>query len=199
MLISFFFSLVVVFMVYAIFAFRKRNWDDAEGEHFHGNAILEIVWTVVPLIVVIVFAFIGVSSLANVTRAEENELVVKVQGFQWAWSFEYPQGFASAELVLPVNQPARMEMTATDVLHSFWVPEFRLKQDLVPGQTTELRFTPIQVGEYKVRCAELCGLTHWNMETPVRVLTQEEYDRWLQEKTAGITPALAEAANQKGE
>ena len=84
-----------------------------------------------------------------------------------------------------------MEMTATDVLHSFWVPEFRVKQDLVPGQTTHVRFTPVEVGEYKLRCAELCGLTHWNMLATVRVVPQDEYDAWMTEQAAKADTAVA--------
>ena len=99
----------------------------------------------------------------------------------------------SAEMVLPVNRPARMEMTSKDVIHSFWVPEFRVKQDLVPGQVTVVRFTPSEVGDYALRCAEICGLSHWSMIANVRVVEQEEYDAWISEQTAGSSPALANA------
>ena len=183
-LISFFFSLITVFMLYAFVVFRKREGDTSEGEHFEGNTALEIVWTVVPLIIVLFLGVMGLRTLTSVTAAQDNEVVVDIKGFQWAWTFEYPEGFISTEMVLPVNQPARMDMTSTDVLHSFWVPEFRVKQDLVPGQTTTVRFTPIEVGEYKLRCAELCGLTHWNMLATVRVVEQDEYDRWVSEQAA---------------
>ncbi|NJN83588.1 MAG: hypothetical protein HC802_15765 [Caldilineaceae bacterium] len=88
-----------------------------------------------------------------------------------------------------------MEMISKDVVHSFWVPEFRVKQDLLPGQVTELRFNPTEVGEYKLRCAELCGLTHWNMLAVVRVVEQAEYDSWLSEKSAGLAPQSLEIAS----
>ncbi|NJN83589.1 MAG: hypothetical protein HC802_15770 [Caldilineaceae bacterium] len=93
-LIAFLFSLVVVFMLYAIVVFRKRGDDESEGEHFHGNVALEIVWTILPLVLVVVFAFIGVTTLAEITRADENEVVVNVTGIQWAWTFEYPGGLS---------------------------------------------------------------------------------------------------------
>jgi cytochrome c oxidase subunit II len=181
-IIAFLFSVIVVIMLYAVVVFRRRAGDDGDGAHFEGNTALEIVWTVVPLIVVVIFSFIGVSTLNTVTRAEANESVVQVRGFQWSWTFEYPEGFISQELVLPVDQRVRMEMTATDVIHSFWIPEMRVKKDLVPGQTTILRLTPILTGEYKLRCAELCGLSHWSMLADVRVLEQAEYDAWLAEQ-----------------
>lgn len=191
MLLSFLFSLVVVFMLYAIVVFRRKEGDDGEGEHFHGNLKLEIGWTLSPMIFVILFGYLGVTTLTQVTAEGENEVVVTANGFQWGWSFEYEEGFPDAQLVLPVDQRAQIQLTSQDVLHAFWVPEFRVKQDLVPGQTTTIRFTPTKVGDYKLRCAELCGLTHWNMLADVRVLEQADYDAWLAERVAEITPALA--------
>ncbi len=192
-LISFFFSLVMTFMLYGLFVFRRREDDDSEGAHFEGNTALEIAWTVIPLVIVMFLGYLGVTTLNAVTALQSDEVVVNVRGFQWAWTFEYPDGAVSAELVLPVNKPARMDMTADDVLHSFWVPEFRVKQDLVPGQVTTLRFTPVEVGEYKLRCAELCGLTHWNMLATVRVVPEDEYAQWLGEQIVKSRSALAEA------
>lgn len=194
-IIAFLFSLVVVFMLYCIIVFRKREGDDSDGVHFEGNTTLEIVWTVVPLIAVVVFAFYGINALATITQGGE-QLTVKATGFQWAWTFEYPEGFVSPELVLPVDQRVHMEMEARDVLHSFWIPEMRVKQDLVPGQTTNLRFTPILPGEYKVRCAELCGLSHWSMLATVRVVTQEEYDQWVNEQVAAMEKPADDALAQ---
>lgn len=195
-IIAFLFSLVVVFMLYTIVVFRKHEGDDTDGRHFEGNTALEIIWTVVPLIAVVVFAFYGLNTLAQVTRSEPDELVIKVNGFQWAWTFEYEDGSViSPELMLPVNQRVHLEMNSRDVIHSFWIPEMRVKQDLVPGQITNLRITPILEGDYKVRCAELCGLTHWNMETPVHVVSQAEYDQWIADQSAAAEPALAQADN----
>lgn len=192
-LIAFLFSLIVVFMLYSIVVFRKRHGDESEGEHFEGNTTLEIAWTVIPLIVVVIFAFYGINTLADVTRSDPNEMVVKVNGFQWGWSFEYDGDILSPEMVLPVGQRVKMEMSTRDVIHSFWVPEMRVKQDLVPGQVTELRFTPIVEGEYKLRCAELCGRSHWSMLATVRVVSADEYRQWLADQRAEQTPALVQA------
>jgi cytochrome c oxidase subunit 2 len=192
-LIAFLFSLIVVFMLYAIVVFRKREGDESDGEHFEGNTVLEIVWTVAPLIFVVVFSFYGINSLATVTRSEPNEFQVKAVGLQWSWRFEYPNGIISPELVLPVDQRAYVTLQAEDVLHSFWIPEMRVKQDLVPGQETYIRFTPIATGEYVLRCAELCGRSHYSMESPVRVLSQAEFDQWNAEQLAAQNIEVAQA------
>jgi cytochrome c oxidase subunit 2 len=185
MLIAFLFALVVVFMVYALIVFRRRKGDDGDGEHFEGNTGLEIAWTVIPLLVVFIFGYIGLVTLNEVTAEQDNELVVDVLGSQWTWTFTYPEtGVVTDELVLPVDQPAVMHMTAADVLHSFWVPEFRVKQDLVPGQMQELRFTPTLEGEYEVVCAEICGLNHYLMYKNVRVVPPGEFSAWMGEKMA---------------
>jgi cytochrome c oxidase subunit 2 len=124
-----------------------------------------------------------------------DEMVVKVIGRQWSWSFAYPEheDIVSADLVLPVNQPILLKMTSEDVLHAFWVPEFRVKQDLVPGMETTLRIEPNQTGEFKLRCAEICGLSHSDMLANVSVVTRGEFDAWVEENSdipifAELTP-----------
>lgn len=175
-LIAFLFSLVVVFMVYALFVFRRRPGDDSEGEYFHGNTTLEIAWTVLPMILVIAFGYWATVDLIALTSPKDNEIIVNAEGYQWGWNFSLPNSDQIAqELVLPVGQPIRMDMTSKDVVHSFWVPEFRVKQDLVPGRTTHLRFTPSVEGEYRLLCAELCGLNHTGMIATVRVVPLEEF------------------------
>ena len=194
-LIAFLFSLIMVFMFYAFVVFRRREGDDSDGEHFEGNATLEIAWTVIPLILVVIFGYVGVVDLNEVTKRGE-EVTVKVTGFQWDWTFEYDGGVLSQELVLPVDKRARMELVSTDVLHSFWVPEFRVKQDLVPGAPQDLYFTPTTVGEYDLVCAEMCGLSHYKMLRVVRVVEQDEFTAWLQTEQVKVngTEAVANAA-----
>jgi cytochrome c oxidase subunit 2 len=183
MLLSLLFALIVVFMVYAFVVFRRREGDDGDGEHFEGNTTLEITWTVLPLVAVVIFGYLGVQSLRYVTAEQPDEMAIRAEAFQWAWAFSYPEtGVQSAELVLPVDQAVVMQMTSRDVIHAFWVPEFRVKKDLVPGQTTELRITPIEEGEYDLVCAEICGLTHYNMIAPVRVVSQDEFALWMNEQ-----------------
>jgi cytochrome c oxidase subunit 2 len=188
-LIAFLFSLVSVFMVYSFVVFRRARRED-EGEHFEGNTTLEVLWTAIPLVLVVVFAFIGVRTLADVTAASPDGLPIKVTGQQWAWAFSYPNGTTNAELVVPVDQPIVLEMTSTDVIHSFWVPEWRMKQDLVPGMTTYVNYTPQATGEFTLACNQVCGLSHTNMYAKVRVVSPEEFTVWLDEQALaqGIAP-----------
>jgi cytochrome c oxidase subunit 2 len=183
--ISFLFSLIVVPMAYSLVVFRRRKGETGDGEHIEGNSTLEITWTVIPLFIVLAFAYMGAYSLGEIRRVDPNALVIKVKAQQWAWTFEYPEyGIISKELHLPVNKQVVLEMQSADVIHSFWVPEFRVKQDVVPGRVTEYRITPTLIGNYKVRCAELCGISHAYMEGPVIVDSQIDYTAWIKKQTA---------------
>ena len=195
---SFLFALIVVPLAYSLVVFRRRKGDTTDAEHMEGNTQLEIAWTIVPLFIVVAYAYLGAINLAATQRADPEAMVVKVTGLQWSWTFEYEpvNGLAviSDELHVPVGKQVLLRMTSNDVIHSFWVPEFRVKQDLVPGRITELRITPSLEGNYKVRCAELCGTSHYSMEKPVVVTSQEEFDAWMTDQLA-----LAEEASQTPE
>ncbi len=185
LVISFLFSLIMVFMVYSLVVFRKKDGDSSEGQFFKSNNRLEVIWTVIPLGIVIYFSYLGSVSLAETRRVDSNAMEVKVVGGQWFWRFEYPEyGITSDKLVLPVDQQVLLKMTSLDVIHSFWVPEFRVKQDLLPGENfvRELRVTPSLIGDYKVRCAEMCGTSHAYMEAPVLVVAQADFEAWVQEQ-----------------
>ncbi|MCB0118320.1 MAG: cytochrome c oxidase subunit II [Anaerolineales bacterium] len=183
--ISFLFSLIVVPLVYSLIFFRQKKGEMKDGEHVEGNTQLEIAWTIMPLIIVVIFAYFGAYTLGEERRVDPNAMVINVKAQQFTWTFEYPQyGFFSSELHLPVDQQVVLKMESADVIHSFWVPEFRLKQDVVPGRTTEYRITPDLEGSYKVRCAELCGTSHAYMENPLIVTSQADYDAWVQEQIA---------------
>ena len=195
---SFLFALIAVPLMYSLFVFRRRKGDTTDAEHMEGNTKLEITWTVIPLFIVMAFAYLGAINLAETRRVDPEAMVVEVTGLQWSWTFEYPAvnglSVVSDELHLPVGKQVLLRMTSNDVIHSFWVPEFRVKQDLVPGRITELRITPTLEGDYKVRCAELCGTAHYSMEKPVVVTSQEDFDAWMTEQLA-----LAEEASQTPE
>jgi cytochrome c oxidase subunit 2 len=198
-MIAFLFSLIMVIMIYSVFAFRKKPGDETDGVHFHGNTGLEIGWTIIPLITVIGFGVWGAIVLENVTRTEDDDgnsmidMVVNVTGRQWSWVFSYPD-YAdvgnSPDMVLPVNRTIQLQMNSTDVLHSFWVPEFRVKQDLVPGMETTLRITPTVIDEYTVRCAEICGFDHARMLATVKVVSEAEFEAWV----SSFSGLLAEAS-----
>jgi cytochrome c oxidase subunit II len=188
--IAFLFSLIVVLMVYSIFIFRRKRGDATDAAHIEGSTKLEIAWTIAPLATVMVFAVLGGNALAATLAPEPKPLRVEVIGKQWAWSFVYPDyGVISDKLYLPEDKQTILLLRSEDVIHSFWVPEFRVKQDALPGGedfVRELRVTPTEQGEYTLRCAELCGLQHTYMESPVIVLGQAAFDSWLNQ-AAGIS------------
>jgi cytochrome c oxidase subunit 2 len=182
------FSLVISFLLYSVLAFRRRPGDVEDAAPIHGNTALEIAWTVVPLVVVLSLAGYATDILLDITRApSEAELEVEVIGQQWSWSFDYVEyGVVSPELVLPVNQPVLLHIRSTDVIHSFWVPEFRIKTDAIPGILNEARVTPTEVGDYTAYCSELCGTAHAYMTAPVRVVEATAFDEWMGEQQAMV-------------
>ena len=193
--IAFLFALIVGFMLYSIIVFRRKDGDESDAEHIEGNNALEVTWTVVPLITVLGVAVLGANTLAKVTAIDPQALEIKVIGQQWSWRFEYPDtGVVSDVLVLPQGQQALLVMESVDVLHSFWVPEFRVKQDLMPGSTTEVRITPTELGDYTVRCAEVCGLNHTYMLADVQVVTEADFNVWLTAEAAVADDPVARGA-----
>lgn len=125
---------------------------------------------------------------------EVTPLEVKVNGIQYAWIFTYPEsGVISGEIHVPVNRPVTLNMTAGDVIHAFWLPEFRIKQDVIPGRETKLVFTPNQVGEYPVVCAELCGAYHGGMKTKLYVQSEADYQQWIQDNTFAMNDSNSES------
>ncbi len=180
------FALCMVFLLYSVVVFRRQPGDLEDARPIEGSTSLEIAWTLAPAIIVVSLGIYTTGVLYDITSPPEaeKELQVDVTGFQWAWRFEYPEyGVTSSTLVLPVNQPVLFRLHATDVIHSFWVPEFRIKMDTIPGIENHLRMTPTRVGEYKVRCAEICGTGHAYMLAPVRVVEESEFQAWVQEQT----------------
>lgn len=193
-MIAFLFSLITVFIGYSIVVFRHKKGEAEEGQYFKGSTGLEVLWTVFPLVTVIALSFLGAQALGEIRTEDPQAMTINVTAFQWGWSFQYPDsGVQSNTLVLPVNRQVRLMMTSRDVIHSFWVPEFRIKQDVLPGENfvKELRITPNQTGNFQVMCAELCGGAHAYMNSPVQVVSQEEFDAWINEQSnvAELPPA----------
>ncbi len=180
------FSLVGAVVVYSVWKWRVPLDDDADGPPIHGHTGLEIVWTAVPAILVIALGIVSAVVMSRNGEAGNRPLEVNAIGQQFTWKFRYTDydDLTTGELVLPVGQEARFTMTAVDVIHSFWVPNFGQKQDAVPGIETTILVTPTRTGEFEVVCAELCGLGHATMRAKARVVTQAEFDEWVQEKRA---------------
>ena len=185
--ISFLFSLIIGFMLYSFVVFRRKPGEEGDGDHFEGHTSLEIAWTIVPLGIVMYFSFLGASALAETRRADPNAYNITIVGSQWSWRFDYTDyDFSSTELRLPIDRQSLLTLTSTDVIHSFWVPEFRLKQDALPGEgmERELRITPTLLGDYKLRCAELCGLEHAYMVSDVIVMEVDDFEEWVMQQHA---------------
>ena len=179
------FAVVAAISIYSVWKFRAPPDDDEDGPPVHGHTGIEIAWTVVPLVLVIIIAVASAIVLAQNDRVAEDSLRIKVTAQQFAWKFEYPDGFTTPTLTLPVDQDVVLELRALDVLHSFWVPEFGQKQDAVPGEVTQVAITPNKVGQYPIVCTELCGLGHSLMRSRVHVVERGEYEAWVQEQGEG--------------
>ena len=174
------FVLVMTVAIYSVLKFRAKPGDTADGAPIHGHTRLEIVWVTIPFLLVSSLAIYGWIVLADIEAKKPNELLVNVTGQQFTWSFGYPrEGAKSSQLVLPKDRPVEFKIHSKDVIHSFWVPQFRLKSDAVPGLTTKIRVTPNRLGVYRVVCAELCGIGHATMRQIVRVVPKPEFAAWI--------------------
>jgi cytochrome c oxidase subunit 2 len=180
------FSLVTAVVVFSVWKWRVPDDDDADGPPIHGHTGLEILWTAVPAILVTAIGIVSAIVLARNGEAGTRPLEVQAIGQQFAWKFVYSdfEGVETGELVLPVGQETRFTMSSVDVIHSFWVPNFGQKMDAVPGIETTILVTPDRTGEFAVVCAELCGLGHATMRARARVVTQDEFDAWIEEEQA---------------
>ena len=195
-------------VVYSLFKFRKRKGQIGDGIALEGNLKLEIIWTVIPSIIVLLVGLYsyniydrmgGMNELnhdhsamgnnsekiwAGISQSNNNlsliDTNIEVSAMQFAFLFNYPKGdFISGELHVPVNKEISVKMESKDVIHAFWIPEFRIKQDIIPGQPTVLNFTPTKVGKYPIICAELCGPYHGGMRASIIVEEQSDYEDWF--------------------
>ena len=196
--LSFLFAIIIVPLMYSLIVFRRRKGETGDGKHDEGNQTLEVTWTIIPLLLVTVYAYLGAYTLGQTRTADPNALVINVTAHQGDWSFQYPEGFTSTELHLPIDRQVLFEMTSLDVLHSFWVPEFRIRQDIVPGRTTELRITPNLLGTYTLWCSQLCGLRHAYMKSPVIVQTADDYAAWAKQQAAAYAALLQQGGPDAG-
>ncbi len=189
------FALVGAVILYSIFHFRARPDDDSDGPPIHGHTGIEIVWTVVPAVLVASISVISAVVLVQNDRASASALNVNVTARQFAWTFSYPAAgnLTSGQLRLPVGRSTELHLTALDVIHSFWVPEFGQKQDAVPGQDTKVVITPTKIGTYPVICTELCGLGHALMRTTAIVMKQAAFDAWVQEQRNALAAPPGQA------
>lgn len=175
---AFFVGIVVAMVMFALAYRRKRAGQPAKSQTDHNMAI-EAIWTIVPLGLAIYIFYIGFAGFMDFRTVPANAYEVNVEGQQWNWSFTYPNGYVTNELHVPVDRPIRLTMTSVDVLHSFFVPEFRIKYDVLPGKYTTAWFHATKSGEYNVFCTEYCGTSHSQMRTKVVVHDPGMFQPWL--------------------
>ncbi len=187
------FATVAAVMAYSVIKFRARPDDDSDGPPIHGHTKLEIVWTAIPAVLVTAISIVSAIVLAQNSRAGSHPLVVKVIAVQFAWKFTYPNGKSYGYLTLPKGRHVKLDITANDVIHSFWSPELSQKQDAVPGEHTHLVVTPSRTGTFPVICTELCGLGHALMRSHVTILPADKFDAWVKSggQAAAGPPGLA--------
>jgi cytochrome c oxidase subunit 2 len=185
------FATVVAVLAYSIIHFRARPDDDSDGPPTHGHTTLEIVWTAIPAVLVTAISIVSAVVLAQNGHAGSDPLVVKVTAQQFAWQFTYPNGKTYGSLTLPKGRHVKLDITAKDVIHSFWVPEFSQKQDAVPGQHNTLVVTPTHLGTFPVVCTELCGLGHALMRSHTDVVTPAKFADFMRNGASAGPPGLA--------
>jgi cytochrome c oxidase subunit II len=199
------FVLVTVVVLFAVIEFRMRpGEEELDGPPIHGNTKLEVVWTALPAMLIIgliTYAYIVLHDIEKAPAAG-NERVVRVTGQQFAWTFQYNEGgkrFATTQLYLPAGESVKFDVVSKDVIHDFWVPDFRMKIDAVPGITTHYRVTPKDpkaIGNHDIVCAELCGLGHAYMRNTAHVLSKADFARWVQKMAARPAAGGAAAGGQ---
>ena len=193
------FAVVAAAILYSVVRFRAAPDDDSDGPPIHGHTGLEIAWTLIPTVLVTAIGIVSAIVLSRDDAIAKNALHIQVIAQQFTWTFKYPDahGLTSATLVLPNGREAVLDFQSRDVIHAFFVPEFRENMDVVPGLTTTINVTPTRVGTYPVICNELCGLGHATMRSTAQVMTPTAFDRWLKGQSKAVAspnPATAGAA-----
>jgi cytochrome c oxidase subunit II len=193
----------VMAIVWAIAYYSLRHWQHGgetppeDGPPIRGNNRIVLSWVIVSSLLTAFLLIWGLAALSSTTAdaSAASPLVVKVTGQQWLWSFSYPQdgGISSSDLMLPVDRPVVFQVTSTDVIHSFWLPEMGIKVDANPAVTTQVSTTPDQIGRFNVRCAELCGLNHSYMQTSAHVMSADDFAAWVRSE-GGISGQTATEA-----
>lgn len=193
-------ALITLLMIYFVIHYRRER--HPQPVDIEGSIWLEIAWTVIPTLIVLTMFYYGLTGFDFLKKVPPGAMVVKVIARQWSWLFEYENGAQDPELRVPIGKPVKLLLTSQDVIHGFYAPAFRIKQDAVPGMTNYLWFQPTQTGTFDVMCSQYCGLEHSHMLTKIVVLPEDEFTKWYQskkEKVAVKGPSLgAKLYQEKG-
>jgi cytochrome c oxidase subunit 2 len=179
---GFFIIGITAFMIWTVIHFSRKKGKPAQ--QFTGSVKLEIIWTGVPLVIVMMMFYVGWSGFAPMRKVPDGAMEIQAIGRMWEWEFDYGNGMKSSDLVLPVNKPVRVNLKSEDVVHSLFIPAFRVKEDVIPGYDSYLWFIPTIVGEYEILCTEYCGLLHASMLAKAKVMEQPDYDKWFNDYKA---------------
>ncbi len=190
--VSAFFALVISVLIVIFASKYRKSRPDAKSAHIEGSTLLEVIWTVIPLgLTMVMFAW-GTILFFDQARMPADALEFTVTGKQWMWKVQHPTGQREInDLHVPIGKPCRLTMTSEDVIHSYYIPAFRTKQDVVAGRYSELWFEASKLGTYDIYCAEYCGTEHSKMVGKVTVMTQQDYEMWLSGAVANETPVQA--------
>ncbi len=192
--VSAFFSLLIAVAIFVFFVkFRRRSIDEI-GEPVHGALALEIVWSVIPLIITMVMFGWGAKVYIDSFEVPDGATEYLATGKQWMWKFQHPEGHREINtLHVPVGETIKLSMTSEDVIHSFFVPAFRVKRDVLPGRYTTVWFEATKAGEYHLFCTEYCGAEHAKMIGTVYAMEPDDYQAWLSGNVPGATPVASGA------
>lgn len=182
---------LTLLMIY--FMWRYHHKRNPVATDIEGNMKLEILWTIIPTIIVVIMFYYGYEGYLKMRTPPDDAMEIKATGQMWSWSFEYPNGRITDTLVVPLDKPVKLNLFSKDVIHSLYIPAFRIKEDMVPGRDNWMWFIAQQEGSYNILCAEYCGDRHSYMISHVDVLPQEEYEKWYND-TASVeteSPGLA--------
>ncbi len=175
-------ALVIFGMLYFVFKYRRKSENDKTAYITHNNTA-EFLWSFIPFVLFMVCFAWGWKVYHEMRDIPDNAYEIYVKGYKWGWDFEYNSGrTASGEIYVPANRPVKLLMTSKDVIHSFYIPSFRVKQDAVPGKYSSLWFEVKEPGTYQVFCTEYCGMSHSGMLAKLIALPQNEFDAWLKGK-----------------
>ncbi len=188
-----FFVIVTSVLIYSVWKWRVKDDDLSDGPPIHGNTMIEIVWTVVPTIVLVAVGVYGYIVMDRNEAVAADRLTVEVYAQQFNWTYGYPDaGIETGILVVPEDRQIQLNLRARDVIHDFWVPEFGIKGDAVPGITHTLWITPTNQGTFPVICAELCGAGHSVMRSQVKVVSPQAFAAWLARSSAAVKGDVAD-------
>ncbi len=178
-------ALITFLMVYFVVHYRREK--HPKPVDIEGSMWLEITWTVIPTLIVLTMFYYGLTGFEFLKKVPPGAMTVKVIARQWSWLFQYENGIQDTELRVPVGKPVKLLLNSLDVIHGFYVPAFRIKQDVVPGMTTYLWFQPTEAGTFDVMCSQYCGLEHSHMLSKIVVLQAEDFTKWYQSKKEKVT------------